>query len=190
VTPSWAGVDVGGRRKGFDVAVVDDHRIVAGPNRLADPAAVVAFLDKWSPSVVAVDSPRCPAPPGTRSRPGERLLAKAICGIRYTPSQAVLDEGSRYYEWIAHGLELYRALEVGRWELIECFPTASWTRLAGPRSGRSRAAWTREALDMLALVGVTGRGSQDARDAIAAAVTARCLDQGATEVFGEIVVPA
>jgi predicted nuclease with RNAse H fold len=190
MTPRWAGVDVGGRRKGFDVAVVDDRGIVAGPSRLADTARAVTFLEKWSPRVIAVDSPRCPAPPGARSRPGERLLVQAICGLRYTPSQAVLDEGDPYYEWIVHGLELYRALAGGRWKVIECFPTASWTRIAGPRGVRSRAEWTREALAGLALIGVTRRVSQDARDAIVAAVTARFFDQDATEAFGEIVVPA
>jgi hypothetical protein len=37
---------------------------------------------------------------------------------------------------------------------------------------------------------VPGRASQDARDAIAAALTARLHAEGRTECFGGIVVPA
>jgi predicted nuclease with RNAse H fold len=187
----WAGVDVGGTRKGFDIAVVDATRIVAGPARLRDPAEVVAFLIEQQPRVVAVDSPRAAAADGAASRECERLLARAVCGIRYTPSRAVLAGGDPYYDWIRNGLDLYAALAAaGAWRVVECFPTASWTRLAGPRNGRSRAQWTGEALLRLGLAGIPARTSQDARDAIAAAVTARRFDHGSTESFGEIVVPA
>ena len=185
----WAGVDVGGTRKGFDVAVVDSRRVVAGPARLPDPAGAVAFLADQRPCVVAVDSPRTPAAGGAASRECERSLARSVCGIRYTPSRSALDGGDPYYEWIRNGLELYAALERGPWRVVECFPTASWTRFAGARNGRSRARWTRAALLGLRIAGVPARTSQDARDAIAAAVTARRFDQGSTESFGEIVVP-
>jgi predicted nuclease with RNAse H fold len=190
MTPRWAGVDVGGRRKGFDVAVVDTERIVAGPSRLPDVASVAHFLREWEPRIVAVDSPSCMARHGERSRECERALARAVCGIRYTPSRATLEEGDPYYDWIRHGLELYEALEGGAWRVVECFPTASWTRWCGRRNGRSRAAWSTGALAKLNVSGVPRRMSQDARDAIAAALTARCLDQGSTVSFGEIVVPA
>jgi predicted nuclease with RNAse H fold len=112
-----------------------------------------------------------------------------VCGIRYTPSRATLEEGNPYYDWIRHGLELYEALEGGAWRVVECFPTASWTRWSGRRNGRSRAAWSTGALAKLAVSGVPRRTSQDARDAIAAALTARGFDQGSTVSFGEIVVP-
>jgi predicted nuclease with RNAse H fold len=185
----WAGIDVGGRRKGFHAAVVDAEHVAAGPVRLPNVASVERFLREWKPSVVAVDSPRCTAPDGARSRECERLLARQVCGIRYTPSRATLDDGDPYYEWIRHGLELYEALAGGPWRVVECFPTASWTRWSGPRGSRSRAAWSTGALGALGLAGVPRRTSQDARDAIAAALTARCLDQDATASFGEIVVP-
>ena len=185
----WAGVDVGARRKGFDVAVVDAERLVSTAGRLPDPPAVVECLAEHRPRVVAVDSPRSPAAPGARSRVDERLLAQAVCGIRYTPAQDVLDGGNRYYEWIVHGLELYRALARGPWNVIECFPTASWTRCFEVRGSRSRAAWTREGLRRLRLKGIPEKTNQDARDAIAAALTARLYDVEWTEAFGEIEVP-
>ena len=194
----WAGVDVGGRRKGFHAAVVDARRLAGGPVRLATPAAVVARLAEYEPRVVAVDSPVCAAAEGALSRDGERALARDVCGIRYTPEAARL-VGS-YYEWIRHGLELYRELEAARvdlyrdldtapLEVIECFPTASWTRWAGPKGKRRRSEWSSQALAGLGLADVPGRSSQDGRDAIAAALTARLYELGLTESFGEIVVP-
>jgi|SRR5918911_1146583 hypothetical protein len=184
----WAGVDVGGARKGFDLAVVGERGLVDRA-RLREPAEVVAWLRPFAPRVVAVDSPRTCAPPGTSSRPEERELAARICGIRFTPArELVADETNGYYEWIRRGLELYEALPE-EWTVVECFPTATWTRLHAPRAGRSRARWSATALADLAVEGLPPRANQDVRDAIGAAVTARLHDLGRTERIGEIVVP-
>jgi predicted nuclease with RNAse H fold len=184
----WAGVDVGGARKGFDVAAVSE-RSLAGSGRLREPADVVAWLRPFSPRVVAVDSPRTCAPPGTASRPEERELAASVCGIRYTPAlERVADDANPYYDWIRRGLALYEALP-DEWTVVECFPTATWTRLHAPRAGRSRARWSAAALAGLALEGLPPRASQDLRDAVGAAVTARLHDLGETESLGDIVVP-
>ena len=184
----WAGVDVGGRRKGFHVAVVDETRVVEGPVRLLGTADVLERLRRYPDVLVAVDSPCSPAAPGLRSRPAERELAGAVCGNRYTPDEALL-AGSSHYEWIVVGLELYAALERARVRAIECFPTASWTRWVGAKGARTRAAWSREGLRRLVLADVPPGVGQDGRDAIAAALTARAHECGATESFGEIVVP-
>jgi predicted nuclease with RNAse H fold len=184
----WAGVDVGGLSKGFDIAVVGDDALLHLERRCKGPAAVIEAIRPFRPTVVAVDSPRSAAPPGATHRAGELRLRDAVCGIRWTPDQEKLDAGNPYYEWINCGLELYGLLaKSGEWEVIEVFPTASWTRWFGPRDG-TRAAWTRSGLVELGLSGAAGRTSQDARDAIAAAVTAR-QHPHATEEFGEIVAP-
>jgi predicted nuclease with RNAse H fold len=184
----WAGVDVGGARKGFDVAVVGE-RSLAGSARLREPAEVVAWLRPFSPRVVAVDSPRACAPPGAASRPEERELAARVCGIRYTPArERVADRANAYYDWIRRGLSLYAVLP-DEWTVVECFPTATWTRLHGPRGRSSRARWSRAALAGLGVEGVPARASQDLRDAVGAAVTARLHDLGETESLGDIVVP-
>jgi predicted nuclease with RNAse H fold len=206
--PTFAGVDVGGRRKGFDVALIDVdwglHRDMYGelPNgraarliavrRFADAEQAAAWLAERAPRLVAVDSPRHAAPPGARSRLDERELAARICGIRYTPDGRTLEapHKSGYYEWINNGLGLYAALEKAGLPLIECFPTATWTRLHGPRGTRSRREWSREALSTVGIDGLPPRLSQDARDAIGAALTARLHAEGRTESCGEIVVPA
>ncbi|MCC6222414.1 MAG: DUF429 domain-containing protein [Thermoleophilia bacterium] len=185
----WAGVDVGGRRKGFHLAAIDSRRVVWGPARVGDVGGVAALLVELAPVLVAVDSPIGAAPAGERSRPCERSLARSVCGIRYTPDEATLrGAGGGYYEWIVHGLELYGELERSGIPAVECFPTATWTRLTGPRAGRSRARWSREALPLLRLDGIPAQTNQDERDALAAALTARADARGLTERFGEIAI--
>jgi predicted nuclease with RNAse H fold len=183
---SWFGVDVGARRKGFDLAVVDERRLVALRSRL-DAQALLALVAAHCPRVVAIDCPRCYAREGMSSRDCERMLNRAICGIRWTPAKARA-EGT-YYDWVREGLALYEALaQHTAVEVIEVFPTASWTRWLGPRR-RSRSQWTREGLAGVGLEGLPARTNQDQRDAIAAAVTARQHSDGRTEAIGEIVVP-
>src|SRR3954451_12468736 len=95
---TWLGVDVGAVRKGFDYAVIDRAKLVeleAGPAW----GTCSRWCARHSPKLVAIDSPRSAAPHGHRSREGERLLAKAVCGIRWTPDAASL-QVDRYYEWI------------------------------------------------------------------------------------------
>jgi predicted nuclease with RNAse H fold len=184
----WLGVDVGGPRKGFDSALVDDGRVVALRSRLTCDD-VVALVEDARAAVVGVDSPRVCAPDGALSRECERRLARAVCGIRFTPDRAHV-QASGFYAWIVHGLRLYDALAPLDVTVIEVFPTASWTRWLGRRGRRSRSAWTREGLAALGVAGVPVRTNQDQRDAIAAAVTAREYSHGRTEAFGEIIVPA
>lgn len=185
----WAGVDVGAA-KGFDVAALDAGGLAAGPERLRTPEKVVAWLRALRPRLTAVDSPRRPAPDGARSRADERALAAAVCGIRYTPDAGALAASPRYYAWVAHGLALYAVLDRAGLAACECFPTATWTRLGGPRDGRPRGTWSDAVLrGQPDVAGLPPRLGQDARDAIGAALTARLHDAGATERYGEIVVP-
>jgi predicted nuclease with RNAse H fold len=188
-----AGIDIGGRRKGFHVAAVTGAEVVAGPQGIPTGDHIVQVLKKLNPVVIALDSPRSCSSPGENSRQGERDLNREICGIRWTPEEAKL-AGNPYYEWIVCGRELYDALERERgrrgWEVIEVFPTASWTIWAGRRGKKHRARWTREALDDMKLDGLPSRRlNQDDRDAIAAALTAKLHAEGRTRPFGDIVVP-
>jgi predicted nuclease with RNAse H fold len=189
----YAGIDVGGRSKGFHAAALDDEKLVGGPRQLPEVDAVLSWLDKIGPKVIAIDSPKTCAAPGETSRAGERALMKEICGIRFTPEETKLD-ANPYYEWIVRGRELYAALEQGRGHrgasVIEVFPTASWTVWAGPRGTKTRARWSSEALEAMNLPGIPARRlNQDDRDAVAAALTARLYRQGRSRAFGEIVVP-
>lgn len=183
----WLGVDVGATRKGFDIALIDDGRLLKLIGRLSC-MQVIEQVETQRPTVVAIDSPRSCAPDGHTVRAGERQLAKEICGIRWTPDEKRVRENP-YYAWVVQGLSLFDGLATLDVEVIEVFPTASWTRWQGQRGTRSRSAWTREGLATLDLQGVPARTNQDQRDAIAAAVTARQYTDGKTETLGEIVVP-
>jgi predicted nuclease with RNAse H fold len=183
----WMGVDVGGERKGFDVAVIDGSELLVLRQRLSCDD-VVRIVQDVKPLVVGIDSPCCCAPPGATSRRCERELAKHVCGIRWTPD-ALAVEASPYYGWVVQGLRLYAALGPAETDVIEVFPTASWTRWLGKRAQRRRSAWTSGGLPALRLSAIPMRTNQDQRDAIAAAVTARQYSHAETESFGEIVVP-
>jgi predicted nuclease with RNAse H fold len=184
----WAGVDVGGKRKGFDVAVIDERRVVALQRRLTCQQVVDLVL-KHRPAVVAIDSPRACAPDGQNKRQCELQLAKSICGIRWTPDARHV-HASAYYAWIVEGQALFGALAACGAEVIEVFPTASWTRWHGTRGSQTRAAWTRQGLASLGLARMPKRTNQDQRDALAAAVTARQHTLAMTETIGDMVVPA
>lgn len=190
--PCYAGVDVGGRRKGFDVAILDARGVLrCHGRRLPSARAVWDLIAHFSPAAIAIDSPRSAAPDGCRSREGERALSRAgICMIRWTPDRRTIEEGGRYYEWIRCGLTLYDLLEERtNAPVIEVFPTASWTRWHGRREGERRSIWSSAALGQLRIAEAPERTSQDLRDAIAAAGTAYQWAHCETEAFGEIVVP-
>jgi predicted nuclease with RNAse H fold len=185
---TWAGVDVGGKRKGFDVAVIDDRQVLALRNHLTRQQVVDLVLEN-RPAVTGIDGPcRC-APDGQTARDCELQLARSVCGIRWTPDTRRV-HASAYYAWILEGLALFDALAAHGAVAIEVFPTASWTRWHGSRAPWTRAAWSGAGLAALGLGNVPARTNQDQRDAIAAAVTARQHSLGLTETIGEIVVPA
>ncbi len=174
-----AGVDVGGPRKGFHAVALEGSRVIDGPIRLRRPGEVIDWLKQHRPRVVAADSPRSPAQRNETAREDERNFAQLrICGIRWTPDLETLQSHtSGYYDWVLNGFRLYEALDDSAedtgWEVIECFPTATWTVRFEPRAGRRRAAWTREGLERLGLEGLPRRRlNQDDRDALAAAYTA------------------
>ncbi len=185
---TWLGVDVGGARQGFDVALVSDGEVLRLDGQLTC-AEVVTIVNDAKPVVTAIDSPcRC-ADDGHTSRQSEREVAKDVCGIRWTPDESRV-HASSYYAWIVEGLHLYAALHDAPTEVIEVFPTASWTRWCGKRGGTQRSTWTRAGPHTLGLRGIPKRTNQDQRDAIAAAATARQHSAGATKRFGgDIVVP-
>lgn len=185
----WAGVDVGGSRKGFHVALLDGGRRVSLA-RAPTVERCVALVR--AAAVVGIDAPASWAAPGEGSRACERAFASAgVCGIRPTPDEATaVARTDRYYEWVERGLELWAALRGAGVPAVECFPTASWTRWTGRRGAAGRGTWSSAGLAALGVDGDRAR-NQDERDAVAAAVTAwQCDRHPATvERFGELVVP-
>lgn len=189
----WVGVDVGGARKGFDVAVLDGRDRVT-LHRTRDVADVVAVAT--DAALVGVDAPAAWAPHGERSRPDERAFAAAgVCGIRFTPDEATARARTdEYLDWVWQGLALHAALDTAGIIRVEVFPTAAWTRWLGPRGHRSRLAWARDGLARLRADGLDDDAgdtpSQDVMDAIAAALVTRQADRGTVDRFGTLAVPA
>src|SRR4029078_7749950 len=83
----WLGVDVGGPRKGVDVALIDDREVLDLRSRLG-PSDVVALVEAARPDVVGIDIPCACAPDGETSRADERALARAVCGSPWPPARA------------------------------------------------------------------------------------------------------
>ena len=106
--------------------VIDDRRVLALRGRLTCQQ-VADLVTTCQPAVVAIDGPRSCAPEGQTARAGEIQLARAICGIRWTPDARHV-HGSPYYAWVLEGLALFGALSGSGPEVIEVFPTASCTR--------------------------------------------------------------
>lgn len=186
----WAGVDVGARRKGFHCAFLyrDRHVELAC---LPTAAEVADLIVRYAPALTAIDSPKSLALDGEHSRRCERDFIRArICNIRFTPDRAGLNSNPTYYEWIEQGLALYDECRKRALDVVECFPTASWTIWAGRRGSQRRARWTTQALVHQNLKKLPRRMNQDVRDGIGAALTARAHWTGNSRCFGDIVVPA
>lgn len=184
------GVDVGGRRKGFDVALADGRSLVGLHSRLSCRQVVELALEA-APAAIGIDSPAACAATGEKSRPGERELARQVCPIFFTPDESQVRSGNPFYGWVVEGLALYEALHAALPETprTEVFPSAAWTVWAGPRNGRPKALWSREALERAGIGGLPPRCSQDARDAAGAALVAGLYGEGRTRDFGGIAVP-
>lgn len=184
------GVDVGGRRKGFDVALVEGASLV-GLHSRRSCAEVVEIALEAEPAVIGIDSPASCASAGEKSRPGERDLAKEVCPIFFTPDEAQVRSGNPFYGWVVEGLALYEALRAALpgTPCTEVFPSAAWTAWAGPRDGRPKTLWSRQALERTGIDGLPARCSQDSRDAAGAALVAGLYGKGRTLDFGGIAVP-
>jgi len=194
--PVVAGVDVGGERKGFHAAARRGCGIVSEPRQCPEATDVVEWVKEIRPTCIAVDSPAKGAPAGeTRRRDEAAFAEEKICGIRWTPDEDVMRnrQRDRYYNWILRGFDLYGALNRLEIEVIECFPTATWSICFEPRHGRRRAAWSRDALASLGLSDMPSRRlNQDDRDALGAAYTAMLWTQSprqARRVGDDLVIP-
>ena len=120
----WMGVDVGARRKGFDVSVLDDELALIELRAHQDVGQVVELVTAHRPTVVGIDCPKVPAPLGARYRNDEMELRRAVCGIRWTPDLPSL-QASDYFAWVLHGLELYAAAPGLRTPAVCCITCLS-----------------------------------------------------------------
>lgn len=123
-TPTVAGIDVGGKTKGFHAAILRDGTFET--RKSCDPTAITSFLRERGATVVAIDAPcgwsQLEVSPMGRSRLCERELRLLPDGPPIqcfrTPSlekarEHVAKAGSQeksFYGWVFNGLEMYDEL--------------------------------------------------------------------------------
>jgi hypothetical protein len=132
----------------------------------------LALMWAQSERASTFDSPRSCAPESRAARDGGLQLVRSICGIGWTPGAGRV-QASAYYAWVLEGCALFDALAARGVEVIEVFPTASWTRWQEKRGPRSLAAWTRQGLGTLGLIG-SGASSAITSTLVAVLVVIAC----------------
>jgi hypothetical protein len=179
------GVDVGGRRKAFDVAVVEGRSLI-GLRERQSVDDVVAWVASVKPSVVAIDSPRSaprPAGPTGRRKRMSAMRSAASGGRPRAPnSKAIPTTSGSSRDCVS--MTRSRPSR-SKWSSASPRPpgragTGRATVAAGPRGRAKRSPRSNSR------GGVT---NQDKRDAIAAALTARDYDHDCFDAFGDIIVP-
>jgi predicted nuclease with RNAse H fold len=115
-----AGIDVGGRRKGFHAVALEGKRIL---DVFKDPDA--STMASWCASldvaVVAIDAP-CKWSHGASTRDAERCLKKLGIGCFSTPTEsAARAHPTNHYGWMLAGESLFNAL-ASTYQLFEGQP--------------------------------------------------------------------
>lgn len=171
---TFAGVDVGGEKKGFHIALTDGHAILEIAAELSLPQAI-EWLAERSPAVVAIDAPPQALIQGPETRAAERALSQAGFRIQWTRRQGT---GLPAPEWMNHGAALWHELKrtLPHAQLIETFPTAATAQLANSAIHLP--------LSTLALLTPHRATLKDALDACIAADVAARAHQGLTHVYG------
>lgn len=190
-----AGIDVGGRRKGFHAIAIDSAGAVSGRLASGDPKEIVAWCAEFGARLVAVDAP-CTWSIDGRSRPAEVALKNASIQCFSTPTrEAALAHTTDHFGWMLNGERLFQALApsfplsfaaaVAGPGSIETFPQAVACALAGVRVSARRKGTVRrdllrrQGLDLALLTNI------DFVDAALCAVAARCVLSGSARSYGE-----
>jgi predicted nuclease with RNAse H fold len=124
-----AGIDVGGIRRGFHVAVVhaESGEFLALQNlHLAEDIArlLMGFSEL---ECVAIDCPPCAQIDGPRTRLAERQVNQAGFKVQWTRRKPMAAD-----EWMQNGERVWKNVRnsMGQVQIIETFPTVVSSRLA------------------------------------------------------------
>jgi predicted nuclease with RNAse H fold len=157
--PTYAGVDVGGVRKGCHLAFLRGQTIES-IERLAHPALVASRCHEMNAAAVAVDAP-CGWSASGRSREAERAMLRH--GIRaYNVPARHLAQLHGFHAWMLQGEAVYSAMQPH-------FPL--WTSSACPSEGPFCFETFPHAVTC-ALLGRIVRGQDKSTDRLAALATA------------------
>ena len=201
-SPTVAGIDVGGPKKGFHAVMLTSGRVVA-TCASTDAAAVAKWCADQGARIVGVDAP-CGWSKDGGSRACERALARKQIHSFSTPTRERA-EANPFYAWVQNGACLYAALKKSSYSLFadtgasppfcfETFPHAIVCAFAGqvvpakPKAKCRRKTLQDVGIDTAMLTNI------DFIDAALCAAAARAFLSGSTALYGDagegiIVVP-
>jgi predicted nuclease with RNAse H fold len=192
--PPFIGIDVGGARKGYHLAVLSGDHLVSS-ERLPLAESVAQRCRELAPLAIGIDAP-CGWSADGRSREAERALARRGIRAYATPARALAKlEG--FHAWMLQGEALFAALrpDFPLWTdatnagppepfCFETFPHAITCALRGEVVRGKDKAIDRRALLENAGFHLPTYASQDDIDAALCALTARHVATGDFEAYG------
>ena len=200
-----AGIDVGGRRKGFHGVLLANGRYLEQYHS-HDPALITAWCRQHGAQLVGVDSPCRWNTRRDQPRSSELALLRAGIACFVTPTCERAAE-SPFYAWMFGGMQLFACLEAhfplfdGHPEkrqgpaCFETYPYAVARVLGGKELQARNKKVDRQAVLRQAGIATEALANQDFVDAGLCALAAWRLAQGRYQSFGEagsalIVVPS
>lgn len=198
-----AGVDVGGRRKGFHAVALRDGKYLAHIAS-CDVDVIAGWCRDHDAQAVGIDAPCCWSRDG-RPRSAERELAVKRISCFATPTlQRAKEHPKDYFGWMLNGARLYEALapsfrlfegsDVAEPRCFETFPHAIACELAGGAIAKEDKLRRRRQLLEEAGIDLAPLTNVDLRDAALCALAAYAVLRGRYRFYGEpadglIVVP-
>jgi predicted nuclease with RNAse H fold len=191
--PIAIGIDVGGSVKGFHAVALRGGKLV-GTYATRSVSALADWCRAYDAGAVGIDAP-CRWSETGRARACEKALAAEGMRCFATPGRW-LGERHPFYQWMCHGIELYRLLATGfrlfdgRWPAtgpvcFETFPHAVACSLANRRLSAARKYADRRRLLRAAGLSTVSLTTIDLVDAALCALAAQSLLAGTFRCYGE-----
>lgn len=191
-----AGIDVGGRKKGFHLVILRGRKVLCSVNS-GCPEILVRQCNDLGAQIVGIDSPCRWGKPGS-GRIAERALAKKRIFSFSTPTlESAQANPSGFYNWMLNGVRVYEAFAAthplltdsnysGGNVCFETFPHAITCAMLGSHlaSAKKKRIQRRKLLDDVG-VDTNCLKSVDDLDAALCALTAVFLKQGQTKAYGD-----
>jgi predicted nuclease with RNAse H fold len=193
-----AGIDVGGERKGFHIAILCGNKLVLS-DKSRDPQYLAQLCLAYKAVAVGIDSPCQWGRPGVGRTAEKELAAERIFCFSTPTRERATNATSGFYGWMFNGERLYQALAATypllheaqysggvRAVCFETFPHAVTCSMLGTNvaSAKHKRQQRRQLLENAA-IDTRSLKSIDAIDAALCALTATHLMQRNTKSYGD-----